>query len=866
MKIDPELRAPHRPERIKKRKPQRAEHIKKRKSMPLLMKVFTGFIILCFCSAGGVGFIFWEYGRDLPEYSQLRKYEPAVLSRVYANDGALLAEYAKEQRVFVPTKDIPELLINAFLSAEDNSFYNHIGVDPLALMRAALTNIRNYGEGRRPIGASTITQQVAKNFLLNNDLSIDRKIKEAILAIRMERAFSKDKLLALYLNDIYLGYGSYGVAAAALNYFDKSLSDLTLAEVAYLAALPKAPNNYHPKRKYEAAINRRNWVLRQMEKNGYITLDEMEEGISMPLVTRPQTGVDDADAPYFSEEVRRQMITDFGDRALYEGGLSIKTTLSPRLQAIADRALAEGLEALDKRQGWRGALGQFDGSATMEEILHTYGKEMLPGRYAAVVTKVTPKEARILVLQGEQGQMALSEGVIPFILADWAYPPRNKNGVRPRPIKSLNEALSENDIIMVQRPSAVPDRLARINKQGQAGEETAEIVFSDNAWALGQRPLVEGALVALDPHTGRVLAMVGGYNASDSEFNRATQAYRQPGSAFKPFVYLAALDNGFSPTMRILDAPLVVSQGEGQPKWKPANYTKRFYGPSIMRLGIEQSRNLMTARLAMAVGMDRVQNYAQRFGIDEDMPAWLSMSLGAGETTLMRLTAAYGMIVNGGYFIKPSLVDRVQDRYGATIFKQDDRPCGQCSFNDDEDVSNIIVPPPIRDTRDRITTSASAYQMVTMLEGVISRGTGRGIGNVGFPIAGKTGTTNENTNAWFVGFTPDLAVGVYVGYDIPRPLGENETGSTAAAPIFANFMRSALAGQTSTPFRRPEGINLYTINAWTGQRASAGDGDDTIVEAFKPGQRPLEAGEEVGVIDVPQSTDRSVVDSWLGLY
>ena len=840
-----------------RRSTKKAKAEKPAKKRSLIVRFFVAVFSLGLLWAGvgvvGVLWAFWEYGRDLPDYRQLAKYDPPVMTRVHAGNGALLAEYATEKRVFVPVTEMPEPLIDAFLSAEDKDFFNHPGVDAKALVRAVLTNIANYGSGRRLIGASTITQQVAKNFLLTNEVSYTRKIKEAILAIRMERAFTKEELLALYLNEIYLGMGSYGVAAAALNYFDKSLDNLSLAEMAYLAALPKAPNNYHPKRKYKAAMARRNWVLGQMRENGYITQNEMITAQAEPITVRPRSGVDGADAPYFAEEVRRQMVDRFGDDGFYTGGLSIRTTLDPDLQSKADRAVVEGLEALDKRQGWRGAMGRLEGDALIEDVLAEFGGNMLKNRYAAVVTSVTPKEAKIVIRHDEQGEIRLDRGRIPFVLADWAYPPRRQDGTRPPQIRSLTEALAKDDVIMVQRPRHVPDRVARLD---------GDVEFDADIWALGQRPDVEGAMVVLDPHTGRVLAMVGGYNAKESEFNRATQAKRQPGSAFKPFVYLAALDSEYSPTTRINDAPLAVDQGPGQPKWKPANYTKKFYGPSIMRQGIEQSRNLMTARLAMAIGMPKIQDYAKEFGIDDDMPPLLSMSLGAGETTLLKLTAAYGMVVNGGHEIKPSMIDRVQDRFGATVIKLDQRDCKGCNL---PDISGDVLPPPIADNRDQVTNPASAYQMVTMMEGVISRGTGRRMGKTGFAVAGKTGTTNDNTNAWFVGFTPDLVVGVYVGYDRPRPLGKRETGSTAAVPIFGQFIRDAMAEKPAIPFRRPEGINLFPINALSGERGRAGE-KDVILEAFKPGQRPLEQGERSRVIDVPGANAATGAENLQGIY
>ena len=788
----------------------------------LLSVLLSLLFLVVVAVGGGLLWVFWTYGKDLPDYHQLAKYEPPVVTRIHAGDGALLAEYANQKRLFVPVEAIPPRLIHAFLSAEDSGFYSHFGIDPQAMLRAAITNAKNYGRGRRPIGASTITQQVTKNFLLTNEVSVERKIKEAILSLRMERAFSKDQILELYLNEIYLGYGSYGVAAAALNYFDKPLNQLSLAEVAYLAALPKAPSNYHPVRKIKAATNRRNWVLRQMAGNGYISDAEAAAAIAQPLEIAAQSGFDAANAPYFTEEVRRALITEYGEDMLYGGGLSVRTTIDPFLQRAARVALQQGLEALDRRQGWRGALATIATDDDVDEALAAEQAKMLPGHYAALVTEVDKRRARIFV----NGQNAS----IPFDLAFWAYPPRDDEGVRPPPLTDLRHAIAEGDIVMVQRPNNTPDLI-------RDGYEPAEDEFS-----LSQRPLVEGAIVALDPHTGRLLAMSGGYDFATSEFNRAVQALRQPGSAFKPFVYLAALDNGYSPTTRILDAPLVVDQGPGKPKWKPANYTKRFYGPSIMRVGIEKSRNLMTARLAMRLGMEEVQTYARKFGLNEDLPLLLSMSLGAGETTLLRLTAAYGMLVNGGKQITPSLIDRIQDRNGVTIYRHDSRPCEGCQFSVGWDNQPI---PELPDIRAQLTTPASAFQMVSMLEGVVKRGTGRRIAKLELAVAGKTGTTNDNTNGWFIGFTPDLAVGVFVGYDTPRPLGKRETGSTVAVPIFGDFIGHAHADRPVIPFRRPSGVTIIPVHAETGERVLPTHAK-AVMEVFKPGQRP--GGD---LIDVP---------------
>ena len=789
----------------------------------LVSLLFLGIV----AATAAILWVLWTYGKDLPDYHQLAKYEPPVATRIHAGNGALIAEHATEKRVFMPVEAMPPLLIQAFLSAEDKAFYSHFGVDPRALFRAVVTNAMNYGTGRRPIGASTITQQVTKNFLLTNEVSIDRKIKEAILSFRMERAFTKDQILALYLNEIYLGMGSYGVAAAALNYFDKSLDQLTLEEMAYLAALPKAPANYHPIRKTRAATIRRDWVLGEMQQNGFITGDEARRARAMPLQIARQSGFDSAEAPYFAEEVRREVVSRFGEDMLYAGGLSVRTTLDPELQHAARMALQRGLEALDRRQGWRGALASHIGDGDLDDILAKHQATMLEDHHAAYVTEVTKDQAQIYVNGGR--------GRIPFQLAFWAYPPRGEDGVRPQPLNDLRDALAIGDIIMVQPPEGTPD-LIRDGFEPQPGD-----------YALSQRPLVEGAIVALDPHTGRLLAMSGGYNYLDSEFNRAVQALRQPGSAFKPFVYLAALDQGYNPTTRILDAPLVVDQGPGKPKWKPANYTRRFYGPSIMRVGIEKSRNLMTARLAMNLGMDEIGDYARRFGLNENLPPLLSMSLGAGETTLLRLTAAYGMLVNGGKKITPSLIDRVQDRNGKTIYRHDGRSCDACQSG--AGMGEEI--PDLGDTREQLTSPASAFQMVSMLEGVIKRGTGRRISKLNLTLAGKTGTTNDNTNGWFIGFTPDLAVGVFVGYDTPRQLGKRETGSTVAVPIFGDFIAAAQAGRPVIPFRRPGGVTIIPVNAETGERVMPGD-EKAIYEVFKPGQRPGGT-----LIDVPGSTAKS---------
>ena len=578
-------------------------------------------LIAGLAGSGAVLYAFYHYGRGLPEYAQLADYEPPTVTRVHAGDGRLLAEFAVEKRVFVPIVAIPKRVTNAILAAEDKNFYIHPGVDVPAIARAAVTNVGHYFSGRRPVGASTITQQVAKNFLLTNELSYERKIKEAILALRIEQVLSKDRILELYLNEIYLGFRSYGVAAAALNYFNKSLDELTLAEAAYLAALPKAPNNYHPIRRPEAAVARRNWVIGRMLEDGRVAAADAEAAMMEPLEVRPGGEPEIAQADFFVEEVRRELIDLYGETQLYEGGLSVRTTLDPRLQAIAERSLRKGLIAYDRRHGWRGPLDHIELLADQPWIEQLAAVERPTGaeptwKYALVL-EVSDKLAKIGLEDGSLGE-------VPFSVFGWVRLPAKDQKPGPRP-KRIQEILAVGDVIFVE---PVPE--------DSYGKKVPE-----GTYGLRQIPDVDGGLVAMDPHTGRVLAMVGGFSYARSEFNRVTQAARQPGSAFKPFVYLAGLDSGFTPATLILDAPFVIDQGAGQGKWKPANYTKKFYGPTPMRVGIEKSRNLMTVRLAQTIGMPKVVEYARRFGVVDDMPAVLAMALGAGETTLMQLTAGY---------------------------------------------------------------------------------------------------------------------------------------------------------------------------------------------------------------------------------
>ena len=782
--------------------------------MRWLLVLFSTFLIGCLVVIGGLLWGLHHFGRGLPDYKQLADYKPPVMTRVHAGDGRLLSEYARQHRVFVPVNAMPHRVIKAFLSAEDKNFYTHSGIDFISLAKAMVDNVQNVIQNRRPRGASTITQQVAKNFLLTNEVSIKRKAKEAILALRIERAISKDRILELYLNEIYLGLRSYGVAAAALNYFDKSLDELSIAEAAYLAALPKAPNNYHPDRNHDAATERRNWVISQMLENGFITDEDAETARNEPLRTHKRTVTEVAQASYFAEEVRRWLVNRFGEDGLYEGGLSVRTTLDPKLQRIADETRHWGLIHYDRRHGWRGPLGRIDVVAGWGDALEEFQApaSALPSWRKALALIVEDKAAQIGFEDG-------TFGVIPLEELAWARQ-WLENQRLGNSVKKVSDVLAPGDVIFVEAVA-----------KDSEGEE-----YPPNTFTLRQVPDIEGGLIAMDPHTGRVLALTGGWDFRDSHFNRVTQAERQPGSAFKPFIYLAALDNGYTPATRILDAPFVIDQGPGLGKWKPANYTKKFYGPSPMRLGIEKSRNLMTVRLAQTIGMDLVTDYARRFGIDDDMPRHLSMSLGAGETTLMKMTTAYSMLVNGGKRIVPTLIDRVQDRNGRTIYRHDDRDCNNCIATR----WRMEPVPTIPDTREQVADPASAYQMVSMLEGVVQRGTGRRISTIDKPLAGKTGTTNDNVDTWFVGFTPDLAVGAFVGFDQPKTLGPKDTGSNVAAPLFKYFMEKALADQPSIPFRIPPGIRKVRINVATGALARPGD-QDVMEESFKTGTEP--AGE-----------------------
>src|SRR2546421_3366182 len=676
----------------------------------------VGTVVFLVGVAGAAG-MFWHFSKDWPDYPKLRHYNPPVMTRVHASDGALVAEYARERRLYLPIQAIPKLVLNAFIAAEDKSFYEHGGLDFQGIARAGLLLVQNYGSGRRPQGASTITQQVAKNFLLTNEASFERKIKEALLALKIERTYSKEKILELYLNEIYLGLGAYGVAAASLLYFDKSVHELTPAEAAYLAALPKAPNNYHPFRQRERAIERRNYVLDRMVEDRYLKLEEAEKAKKDPLAVTPRpTGAHIYAAEYFAEEVRRDLNDRYGEKKLYEGGLSVRTTLDPKMQVLARKVLVDGFVNFDEQHGYRGAAQKIDPAgdwgAKLAEVKAL--SDVAPWRLA-VVLEADDASARIGLQPGREPGGALSKkretGTIALEGVKWAKP--TSGPTRGKTPTKVSQVLSPSDVVYVE-----------------------PLAGKDGQFRLRQVPEVSGAIVAMDPQTGRVLAMAGGFSYDQSQFNRATQALRQPGSSFKPFVYAAALDNGYTPSTVVLDAPIQIDTGTGI--WAPENYTKKYYGPSTLRFGIEQSRNVMTVRLAQDVGMPLIGEYAKRFGIYDNLPPYLSFALGAGETTLLRMVGAYSMFDNGGRKIQPTLIDRIQDRYGHTIYRHDSRECRGCDADKWADQNE----PTLIDKRERVLDPMTAYQITSIMEGVVQRGTATVVKEVGKPIAGKTGTTN----------------------------------------------------------------------------------------------------------------------------
>jgi penicillin-binding protein 1A len=775
-------------------------------------------VVIGFCA-------FWVVAlmRDLPSVQTLQNYAPPITTRVYAGNGTVLGEYAHERRIFVPAAFIPKLVKQAFTSAEDRNFYNHPGIDPSGILRAAIKDVGLVLEGRRPQGASTITQQVARGFLLNSDLKMARKVREAILAIRIDATYPKEKVLELYLNEINLGQNSYGVAAAALNYFGKSLDELDVSEVAFLASLPKSPSHYDPRFHHEAAVDRRNWVIGQMAENGYITDEQAKAAQAEPLITQTRAlGSQAADVDYYVEEVRRLLYKEQGEKKLYDGGLQVRASLDTRLQNYAVGALRSGLVRYDRRHGWRGAKMHVD-LASWKEGLAKLASD--PSHQSGIDTW---RIATALDYDGKAVRIGFpdgSTGVMPYDGYKWARHQLPGAVWGPAP-SGPQEVVKPGDAFFVE-PLPAP---------AKAGE-----------FGLRQVPEVNGAIVVMDPHTGRVLAMSGGFSYASSQFDRAMQAERQPGSSFKPFVYATALDMGYTPVSKVLDAPFELDMGPGQGIWRPENFEKgEFLGDTTLRRGIELSRNVMTVRLAYTIGMNNVVKLPIRFGVYDKLPPLLANSLGSYETTLMRMVTGYSEFVNGGKKISPSLIDRIQDRNGKTIWRHDDRKCEGCNDADWHGQEEPLLP----DTREQIIDPRTAYQIVSMLQGVVQRGTAAySVGaQINKPLAGKTGTSQDAQSTWFIGFSPDLAAGVYVGFDNPRTLGPKEQGATVAAPIFRDFMKEALANAPPTPFRVAPGIEEVPVDWKSGNPVPPGT-PGAITEAFKAGTAPGEANAPVAGVD-----------------
>ena len=749
----------------------------------IIKNIFVGFLSFSLLFVIIVLGVLWNFSNNIPDYKFLKNYKPPVSSKVYSGNGDLVADFSKEKRIFVRYRSIPKKVINAFLSAEDKNFFSHPGVDAKGVLRAIVNNIKNIMTSKRLEGASTITQQVAKNFLLTNEVSINRKIKEAILAFRIERALSKERILELYLNQIYLGSGAYGVAAASLEYFDKSIKELNYEEAALLAALPKAPSKYNPYRNIKLAKFRRDLVLKNLFDNNFLTFKEYEDLKKKNIKLKKTKRVFLEDAQYYIEDVRKNIIEILSYEKVYNQGFNINTPINLELQKIATDCLRDGLINYDKRKGWRGPLTNKIYTKKWFNSLEKYDLEKSIGWKIAIIKKVSKFSAEI-----ETKDKII--GIIEYKEISWTK-------------KEFDDLLKKGDIVYVKQ-------------------------IKNNKFSLKQIPKINGGIVVMDPYTGRVLALSGGFSFRNSEFNRASQALRQPGSAFTPFVYALALENNYTPSSLVLDAPLVLDQGSDLKMWKPENYGKKFYGPSTLRVGLEKSRNLMTVRIAQNLGIDKVVNFSKDLGIYENPEELISISLGSAETTLIKLTSAYSAFVNGGKLVSPILIDRVQDCEGNTILNNEKRACSNCdqiSFTGKDY-------PKIKNNYRQIFSSQTAYQITSLLEGVVKRGTGKKLRDLNLNLAGKTGTTNENTDAWFIGFTSNLVVGVYVGMDNPQSLGRYETGSKTALPIFKNFIKSAIKKSDARPFKVANGITMMVVDPSTGQKAKFSS-KDTILEAYK---------------------------------
>ena len=748
------------------------------------------FIIIFFITL--IFFVFstlWYFSIGLPDYKKLSNYQPPISSRVYSEDSKLIAEYAIEKRLFIPYESIPEKVVNAFLSAEDKNFFNHPGIDAKGILRAIIKNIKNISQNKRLEGASTITQQVAKNFLLTNEVSMKRKIKEAILAFRIERAYTKERILELYLNQIYLGQGTYGIAAASLEYFDKSIKELNYSESALLAALPKAPSKYNPYNYPEIAKFRRDLVLENLEENNFISKKQLKKlkDSKIKLKKRKIEIVNEANS--YTEEVRKTVKNIYSFEKLYSQGLSISTPLNIQYQIQALKSLRKGIEDYDKRRGWRGPITNKLKNIYWEKTISKNKLDPTLNWNLAEIISLNDNDIRFKLIDKREDK---SEKILIYKNIKWTIPKKKK----------IQEIHKIGDILFVKK--------------------------ENNIWKLKQYPKVNGGIVILDPFNGDVLALAGGFNFKKSEFNRVTQAKRQPGSAFKPIVYAAALEKGFAPNSIILDAPFVESQGVGLKNWKPENYGKKFYGPSTLRKGIEYSRNLMTVRIAKILGLQEILDLSKKLNIYDEIPELLSVSLGAAETTLIDLTSAYAPFVNGGKKIEPKLISRIQDRRGKTIFHEKSQKCIGC----DKFINEEIKLPKITNTNEQVISEETAYQMTSILQGAVQRGTAKKLRSLNVPLAGKTGTTNNNYDAWFIGFSSNLIIGVYVGYDNPKTLGKFETGSKAALPIFKDFVEKALYKEDFGEFQIPKNIYMTSLNYDTGIKSTPGD-KNSIIEALK---------------------------------
>jgi len=749
----------------------------------IIRNIIIGFLSFSLISLITIFGILWNFSTNIPDYKFLKSYKPPVSSKVYSGNGNLVADFSKEKRIFVPYSSIPKNVVNSFLSAEDKNFFSHPGVDAKGVLRAVINNIQNIMSSKRLEGASTITQQVAKNFLLTNEVSINRKIKEAILAFRIERALSKERILELYLNQIYLGSGAYGVAAASLEYFDKSIKELNYEEAALLAALPKAPSKYNPYRNYELAKFRRDLVLKNLLDNSFISSIEYEKLKVKKILLKKKKKIFLEDSQYYIEDVRKNIIEILSYEKVYNQGFNINTPINLEFQKIATDSLRDGLIDYDKRKGWRGPITNKKFNKSWSSNLEKYNLESTINWELAIVKEVSKFSTEIETKNNKNG-------IIEFKDISWTK-------------KEFTDLFNKGDIIYVKQTK-------------------------DNKYSLKQVPKINGGIVVMDPYTGRVLALSGGFSFKNSEFNRVSQALRQPGSAFKPFVYALALENNYTPSSLVLDAPLVLDQGSDLKMWKPENYGKKFYGPSTLRVGLEKSRNLMTVRIARNLGIDKLASFSKELGIYKNPDELLSISLGSAETTLMKLTSAYSAFINGGKLVSPILIDRVQDSQGNTILNNENRTCANCdqvSFTGKDY-------PYIKNNYKQIFSPQTAYQITSLLEGVVKRGTGKKLKNLNLNLAGKTGTTNNNTDAWFIGFTSNLVIGVYVGMDNPQPLGKFETGSKTALPIFKNFIKKAIKKSEARPFKVSEGITMMVIDPVTGQKAKFSS-KDTILEAYK---------------------------------